>query len=102
MKTPITYYGGKQTMLKYILPLIPPHTLYTEAFCGGAAVFFAKPPSDGEVINDLNQQMTNFYEMLRTEFDALKARVDVTIHARDLHAHAAHILSYPPLLHTHR
>ena len=95
MKTPITYYGGKQTMLKYILPLIPPHTLYTEAFCGGAAVFFAKPPSDGEVINDLNQQMTNFYEMLRTEFDALKARVDVTIHARDLHAHAAHILSYP-------
>ena len=55
MKTPITYYGGKQTMLKYILPLIPTHSLYTEAFCGGAAVFFAKPPSDGEVINDLNQ-----------------------------------------------
>lgn len=23
MKTPITYYGGKQTMLKHILPLIP-------------------------------------------------------------------------------
>ena len=57
MKTPITYYGGKQTMLKHILHLIPEHRLYTEAFCGGAAVFFAKNPSDGEVINDLNQQM---------------------------------------------
>ena len=38
MKTPISYYGGKQTLLKHILPLIPNHKLYTEAFCGGAAV----------------------------------------------------------------
>ena len=44
MKTPISYYGGKQTMLKHILPLIPDHKLYTEAFCGGAAVLFAKKP----------------------------------------------------------
>lgn len=42
MKTPISYYGGKQTLLKHILPLIPKHKLYTEAFCGGAAVLFAK------------------------------------------------------------
>ena len=45
MKTPISYYGGKQSMLKHILPLIPPHQLYTEAFCGGAAVLFAKRPA---------------------------------------------------------
>ena len=42
MKTPISYYGGKQTLLKHILPLIPEHALYTEAFCGGCAVLFAK------------------------------------------------------------
>lgn len=95
MRTPITYYGGKQTMLKHILPLIPSHTLYTEPFCGGAAVFFAKEPSDGEVINDLNQQMTNFYEVLKTDYDILKARIEVTVHSRDMHAHAAHILEYP-------
>lgn len=53
MRTPITYYGGKQTLLKYILPLIPPHERYTEAFCGGCAVLFAKEPSKCEVINDL-------------------------------------------------
>ena len=46
MKTPISYYGGKQTLLKHILPLIPKHKLYTEAFCGGAAVLFAKRPAD--------------------------------------------------------
>ena len=43
MKTPITYYGGKQTLLKYLLPLIPQHKLYCEPFFGGGAVFFAKP-----------------------------------------------------------
>ncbi len=42
LKTPITYYGGKQRMLKYILPLIPKHNVYTECFAGGLAVFFAK------------------------------------------------------------
>ncbi|MEG1485585.1 MAG: DNA adenine methylase [Bacteroidales bacterium] len=44
MKTPISYYGGKQTLLKHILPLIPEHSLYTEAFAGGYAVLFAKEP----------------------------------------------------------
>lgn len=28
MKTPISYYGGKQTMPKHILPLIPQHWVY--------------------------------------------------------------------------
>lgn len=46
MKTPISYYGGKQTLLKYILPHIPQHRIYTEAFCGGAAVLFAKRPAE--------------------------------------------------------
>ena len=61
MKTPITYYGGKQTMLKHILPLIPKHEIYTEPFCGGAAVLFAKDPVKAEIINDINQNLTNFY-----------------------------------------
>ncbi|MEG0518987.1 MAG: DNA adenine methylase, partial [Bacteroidales bacterium] len=50
MKTPISYYGGKQTLLKHILPLIPEHSLYTEAFAGGCAVLFAKEPVPFEVI----------------------------------------------------
>lgn len=32
MKTPITYYGGKQKMLKIILPMIPEHDIYVEPF----------------------------------------------------------------------
>ena len=73
MKTPISYYGGKQTLLKHILPLIPKHKLYTEAFCGGAAVLFAKRPADGEVINDISMDITNFYWMAKVYYRDLKS-----------------------------
>lgn len=93
-KTPITYYGGKQSMLKHILPLVPKHTIYTEAFCGGAALFFAKEPAQAEVINDLNGDLVNFYNTLQLDYPALKAKIDTTLHARDTHEHARHILSH--------
>ena len=73
LKTPISYYGGKQMLLKHILPLIPEHTLYTEAFCGGCAVLFAKPPVPCEVINDTNTELVNFYRVAQTQYAALKA-----------------------------
>lgn len=95
MKTPITYYGGKQTMLKHIMPLIPKHTVYTEAFCGGCSVLFAKRPADCEVINDLNRALINFYLVAKRHYHMLKAEIDVTLHCRDQHAHAQHILNYP-------
>lgn len=37
-RPPISYYGGKQIMAKHILPLIPPHRIYTEPFFGGGAI----------------------------------------------------------------
>ena len=87
MKTPISYYGGKQTMLKHILPLIPKHRLYTEAFCGGAAVLFAKRPSEAEIINDLNMNLTVFYWMCQACYPELKQEIEKTLHCRDIHAH---------------
>ena len=95
MKTPISYYGGKQTMLKHILPLVPSHKLYTEAFCGGAAVLFAKHPVDAEIINDLNMDLTTFYWMAKTNYQELRIEIEKTLHSRDMHTHAAHILNYP-------
>lgn len=82
-------------MLKHILPLIPTHRLYTESFCGGAAVLFAKPPVAAEIINDLNMDLTSFYWMAKINYQELKIEIDKTLHSRDMHAHAAHILNYP-------
>lgn len=88
MKTPISYYGGKQRLLKYILPLIPPHVLYAEPFTGGAAVFFAKSPSEIEVLNDTNRQLITFYEVLKTDYKRLKRKIEATLHSRESHAFA--------------
>ncbi|MFX7879034.1 DNA adenine methylase, partial [Acinetobacter baumannii] len=35
LRTPISYYGGKQRLVSSILPLIPEHNLYCEPFLGG-------------------------------------------------------------------
>ena len=83
MRTPISYYGGKQTMLKHIIPLIPSHRLYTEAFCGGAAVLFAKSPVEAEIINDINMELTNFYWTAQVYYRDLKTEIDKTLHSRD-------------------
>lgn len=81
-------------MLKHIIPLIPLHRIYTEAFCGGAAVLFAKHPAEAEVINDINMELTNFYWVLKLHYGDLKSEIDRTIHSRDVHAHASHVLAY--------
>lgn len=95
MKTPITYYGGKQRMLKHILPLIPTHTLYSEVFCGGAAVLWAKTPSKVEVINDTNEEVVNFYQVLKMRFQPLQRRIDATCYSRRDFEKAWHIYQYP-------
>jgi len=95
MKTPITYYGGKQLMLKEILPLIPQHEIYVEPFFGGGAVFWAKPPSKCEVINDVNSNIINFYEVLNHNFFSLREKIEVTLHSRDTYKQAMVVYSLP-------
>lgn len=95
MKTPITYYGGKQTLLKYLLPLIPQHKLYCEPFFGGGAVFFAKPKSDVEVINDINGEVINFFKVIKTKFPELQKEIQSTLHSRELYKKAMTIYNNP-------
>lgn len=97
LKTPISYYGGKQKLVAKILPLIPEHTLYAEPFVGGGAVFFSKPPSEIEVINDTNKELINFYQVLQNRFVELEKRVSVTLHSRTLHRDASVVYNHPHL-----
>ena len=96
-KTPIAYYGGKQSLLKSILPLIPEHTVYTEAFFGGGAVFFAKAPVKSEVINDTNNMVVNFYEVVQTDFENLKTKIELTPFSRTTYCVAYTIYRMPHL-----
>lgn len=97
MKTPISYYGGKLSLLSKIIPLIPEHKLYCEPFIGGAAVFFAKEKAKVEVINDINGEIVNFYQVLQNDFNALQREIKATLHSRDLHRHAQVIYGNPDM-----
>jgi len=97
LKTPITYYGGKQRLCRTILAMIPPHTLYAEPFVGGAAVFFAKPRSEVEVINDTNGELINFYRVIQRDFVSLEKEIRISLHSRELHADASAVYNRPKL-----
>lgn len=97
MKPALTYYGGKQKLASTIVPLIPDHVLYNEAFCGGAAILFAKEPSTIEILNDTNSELINFYKVLQQDFVSLDKKIKITLHSRRLHQDASVIYSNPHL-----
>lgn len=84
-KTPISYYGGKQQLVNKLLPMIPPHRIYCEPFFGGGALFFAKQPSYLEVINDINDNLINFYIQLQNNFDDLQRLIQATLSSESIY-----------------
>lgn len=97
MKTPLSYYGGKQQLAAKILGLIPEHRIYCEPFLGGGAVFFAKEQSPVEVINDTNGELINFYEVLQRDFSALEKEITISLHSRKQHRQAQVIYENPEM-----
>lgn len=97
IKTPLTYYGGKQGLLNVILPIIPKHITYVEPFVGGGAIFWSKAPSKVEVINDYNRELINFYEICKNDFIELEKLVRISLHSRSLHSDAQVIYKHPHL-----
>ena len=92
LKTPISYYGGKQNLVSELLPLIPKHVQYVEPFCGGASLFWAKKPSEHEVINDYDLRIFNFWQVLQSDFNKLQEKIQSTLHSEAIYYHAKDIL----------
>lgn len=82
MRTPLTYYGGKQQLAHRIVQLMPPHKVYLEPFAGGAAVLFAKPRAQRETLNDLDGRLMRFWRALRDRPDELARAVAFTPYSR--------------------
>lgn len=84
-------------LVSTILPLIPEHTTYCEPFFGGGAVFFAKPKSPVEIINDVNSFVVNFYQQAQSNFQDLEQRIHKTPHSRRLYRDAMVMYEHPHL-----
>lgn len=87
-KTPIVYYGGKTSILNYLLEMVPPHEVYTETFFGGGTLFWAKDPVRNETINDRLDIVVNFFKMLKLHYRPLKKLIDATLISRGIHNEA--------------
>jgi len=82
LNSPFKWVGGKSRLRKYIIPLIPPHTCYSEPFCGAAWVLFGKRPSDVEIINDVDKELVSFFKVVKTRPEDLIESFDMELVSR--------------------
>jgi DNA adenine methylase len=65
MDSPFPWPGGKRSLKKILLQLIPQHRAYVEVFAGSAKLLFAKDPSRWEVLNDVNDELLTFFRVVK-------------------------------------
>jgi DNA adenine methylase len=104
MKTPISYYGGKQRIASKIVQEINkiPHSVYAEPFAGGLAVLYAKgvpEASNGdhyrEAINDTNEQLITFWRVAREQPEELNRWLQLTPYSQAEYRRALQIYRNP-------
>src|SRR5689334_19469501 len=81
----ITYrqYGGKSSIVKWIVNNLPEHRTYLEPFCGSCAVLFSKPKSFIEIINDKDNRIINMFSLIRSEPEKLAALLWATPYSKE-------------------
>jgi DNA adenine methylase len=82
---PLPYIGGKRRLAPTIASLLPSHVTYVEPFAGGAQVFFHKPPSAVEVLNDLDDEIVNFLRVCQQHSGELVRWLQYAVASRRLH-----------------
>lgn len=82
MKSPVPYFGSKQSIAPWIASLLPDHDHYVEPFAGGLSVLLAKTPSRMETANDLDGELMTFWRVLRNRPTELLRACMLTPHSR--------------------
>ena len=85
----LKWVGGKRQLLADIAPLVPDEfSRYIEPFLGGGAVFFHLSEKMAvqhipSWINDINPELVNCYQMVKTQTDALIGLLKTHKHDKD-------------------
>lgn len=82
MKPILKYPGAKNRLSEWICSRIPEHEVYLEPYFGSGAVFFNKTPSRIETINDIDDNVVNFFRVLREYPDEFISKLKLTPYAR--------------------
>ncbi|MFA9283733.1 DNA adenine methylase [Comamonas sp. SY3] len=80
----LRYHGAKFRLAPWVLKHFPEHRCYVEPFGGAAGVLLQKPRAYAEVYNDLDEDIANFFRVIRDRdlSDRLLQLLRVTPYAR--------------------
>lgn len=83
-KTPtLRYVGAKWQISDWIISKFPVHKIYVEPYAGSSAVFFRKPKTHLEVLNDMDGDLVNFFRVLRERTTELATAIELTPYSRE-------------------
>lgn len=88
MKAIIKYPGSKWRLVRWIISHFPEHHSYVEPFFGSGAVFFNKPRSNIETVNDLDSDIVNLFDCIRKDPERLAKAVYLTPYSREIYERA--------------
>lgn len=65
MKSLLHYPCSKKRIASWIIENMPDHHSYLDPYFGGGGMFFEKPPSKIETVNDLDGEVVNFFRVIQ-------------------------------------
>ena len=84
-KAVMNYPGAKARLAPWIIEHLPEHNTYVEVFGGSAAVLVHKPESINEIYNDIDDDLVDFFRVLRDRRDDLLDWLHHTPYSRTLY-----------------
>lgn len=81
----IPWIGGKRRLANVILSKFGEHSCYVEPFAGAGAIFFAKEPSEVEVINDVNGELVNLYRVVQHHLEEFVRQFKWSLSSRQVY-----------------
>ena len=82
MKSILKYPGAKNRLAPWICEYIPRHDVYLEPYAGSLAVLFNKKRSHIETVNDIDEEIVNFFRVLRNQGEELCEAISLTPYSR--------------------
>lgn len=82
VKSVLKYPGAKNRIAPWICEYIQKHDVYLEPFAGSLAVLFHKQRSHIEPVNDIDEEIVNFFRVLRNRSEELETAIEFTPFSR--------------------
>lgn len=87
---PFAWVGGKSKLADKIIKEFPEHQRYVEVFGGALNVFYRKPRSKIEVVNDINSDLINLHLQIQRRPQSLQLYLNRMLVSREIFSGIKH------------